>query len=484
MNHELNQARVWTRKSLPATKPDKFLANRDILVTDDGKNWIWANGWQESAVPFAPASGGGTGTPGQNGKDATVNIGTVTSTTLPAGSQATAQVTDSNPDPNVATLNFNFGIPQGVKGDTGATGSGGTGTSTLPFIVLQPTGGDDTQLWRDAIAQAKLTSKAIHPFGTFKISGELTVDLDHFNFAIVGNRNARIQVTTTNPITVIKRRTPVNNAEALNTGTFAKWDITGLTIEGKNNQIGIDCGPQYNANISNNYFDGLRRGVHAKFALFSKFKDNMYINCIDGIIVDIGDWTDATNFNSQSNSCEVSGRYYGNSATATTGKVATGGTPFGFFGVSGGWLHDFIVEGVSAGTAVHFDGLGSTVVKDFTIERGHIECTQGFSVAALSLRILGGTITIDKMFGQYAALFMKAESQTGLGNIVVKNVPFWLPKNGKHFNTTNISMHFDRNEAFRGISSAMWEGTPPSPCMPIGTTGCGYHRYTWTDVGR
>ena len=476
MQYILSAARLFTLDTLPASRPANFYTKRDILITDDGKHFVWDNGWKQVVIPGWGGSGSGTGT---NGKDATVTIGTVTATTLPAGSQATASVTDTNSDPNIANLDFSFGIPQGASG----TG-GGTGASVLPFIVLQPTGGDDTQLWRDAIAQAKSTGKAIYPFGTFKVSGELTVDLDHFNLCIVANRNAKIQVTTTNPITIIKRRTPVNNAEALNVGTFAKWDITGLTIEGNNNQIGIDCGAQYNANISGNYFDGLKRGIHAKFALWSKFKDNMYINCIDGCIVDIGDWADANNFNSQSNSCEVTGRYYGNSASATTGKLATGGVAFGFFGVSGCWLHDYIVEGLSVGTAVHFDGLGSTVVKDFTVERGHFECLNGFSVAAINLRILSGTITIDKAFGQYPAIFMKAECQTGLGNIVVKNVPYWVSKNGKYFNTTNISMHFDKNEAFRGINSAFWEGTAPQPCMPIGSTGCGYHRYTFTDVGR
>lgn len=416
--------------------------------------------------------------------------------------------------------------PMGPAGPKGADGvcpscppSGGTGV--FPFIVLQPTGGDDTQIWRTAIASAKATSRSIYPFGTFKISGELSVDLDHFNFAIVGNQNAKLMVTTSSPITVIKRRTPVDNSEALNIGTFAKWQITGLTIQGFSNQIGIDCGPAYNTNISNNYFDGLKRGIWAKFALWSKFVDNMYINCYDGIIIDIGDWPNATNYNSQSNSCEVSGRYYGNSAAmsaireafpnyrellqkqfsakegervidiysqiqnlVSTQRVTAGGVAFGFYGVSGIWLHDFIVEGVSAGAAVDFDGLGSPVVKDFTVERGHIESVQGFSTSAINIRILSGTITIDKIFGQYPAIFLQAESTTGLANIEVSNVPYWVPKNGKYFKTTNISQHYYKNEAFRGINSTFWDGTPPPSCMPVGSIGCGYHRYTWTDVGR
>lgn len=419
--------------------------------------------------------------------------------------------------------------PQGPVGLTGPAGRDGVcpscpptsgGSAIFPFIILQPTGGDDTQLWKSKIAEAKTTNKAIYPFGTSRISSDLIVDLDHFDFTIIAN-GARILITASGPMTAIKRRQPVNNSEALNVGTFAKWRITGLTIIGNQNQNGIDCGPQYNANISGNYFDGLKRPIWAKFALWSKFLDNMFVNCYDGCIVDVGDWPDATNFNSQSNSCEVTGRYYGNSAVlaavreaipdykellhkqfskeagvsgeriydvyseiqkiTSANRVTSGGVAFGFYGVSGAWLHDFIVEGVSAGAAVDFDGLGSPVVKDGTIERGHIEMVNGFTAAAINIRILGGTVTVDKIFGQYPAMFMDASSTSGIGYVQVSNVPWWVPKSGKYFKTSNISLDFTYNEAFRGINSSMWEGTAASLC---GGASCGYHKYTYKDIPR
>ena len=133
---------------------------------------------------------------------------------------------------------------------------------------------------------------------------------------------------------------------------------------------------------------------------------------------------------------------------------------------------------------INFDGKGATVVKDFTVENVHFECVNGATNAFLKVSILGGTVTVNKVFGQHASMFLDATSGSGLGFISIANVPWWVSKSGKFFKTSNISMHFDRNEAFRGLNASMWEGTAPSSCMPIGTTGCGYHKYTFIDIPR
>lgn len=486
-------ARIWQSCSIPTgAKPSGFNNNQDIFAdtcggkfyTFTGTKWIENVGFSKMVV----------GKPGKDGKDGV----SITGPQGPVGPQG----------------------PGGVCPDCPPSG-GGSGSVSFPFIIIQPSGGDDTPAWKAAFAQNKATGKAIYPFGTTKINSELIAEIDHFNLWIVAN-GAKLQITATGAMTAIKRRAPVDNSQALNVGTFARWNITGLTIIGNSNQNGIDCGPQYGANISGNYFDGLKRPIWAKFALMSDFLDNIYVNCYDGCIIDVGDWPGATNFNSQSNSCEVSGRYYGNSAVMaairaaipdyrellyeqykpvdslqrtakvrdvyseiqqiTSGmRVTSGGVAFGFYGVSGGILRDFIVEGVSAGAAVDFDGLGSTVVKDFTVQRGHIEMVNGFNAAAVNLRILGGIITIDKLFSQYPAMFMDASSASGIGFVQVNFVPWWVPKNNKYFKTSNISMDFNYNEAFRGINAAMWEGTAPSLCTGA---SCGYHKYTYKDIPR
>jgi len=108
MQYDLTNARLWFRDSLPSTRPSSFYSLRDLMILDNGDTYVWNNGWEKVTNPILTPSGGtGTpGTPGQDGKDATVQIGQVTVTTLAPGSQATASVTDTNPDPNVATLNF------------------------------------------------------------------------------------------------------------------------------------------------------------------------------------------------------------------------------------------------------------------------------------------------------------------------------------------------------------------------------------------
>lgn len=438
----------------------------------------------------------------------TVTVGTTT--TLPAGSQAT--VTDTDPSGNV---NLNFGIPQGQAG------SGGGSSAT---IVITPTGGDDTANLIAAIAQSKATRKPIEWYGRIKANQTLWIDKDFYNFKIISH-GAELDITG-HQGTGIKRVDPVDNNEALNLMVVAKWDIQGLKIIGNSNQIGIEPGPQYGGTISKNEFVGLKTGIHARFALFCDFEHNMYTNCYNGCLVDVGNWNGATNFNSQSNSARVSGRYYGNSAVmsaireafpdykeqlmnkylgvktargfdilseiqaianSSVSRVAAGGVAFGFYGVSGGLLHDYIVEGVSAAAAVDFDGLGSSVVKDFTIERGHIECVSGFSTANINLAIQGGEITINKQFGQYPALFLKGSSSSGLMYTEIAHVPWWIGQGGtgngqgKCFDTSNMALHFEKNHAFNTLNSNMWVGTMPVAAGGDGKEGnthANYHTYT------
>jgi len=490
MNHELNQARVWTRKTLPATKPDKFLANRDILVTDDGKNWIWANGWQESAVPFAPASGSGTGTPGTNGKDATVNIGTVTSTTLPAGSQATAQVTDTNPDPNVATLNFNFGIPQGDKGDIGATGatgpagptgpqgpagSGGTGTTTeQPFIYVKGTNNTatDTANLNAAIEQNRQTKKPIHISGTIS-AGDIIVPKDSYRLTIQGY-GAKWNIPSS-ATSALKRVQPTDNSDA-NVMIVARHNISGIEFVGSGTQTALDLGASYMSVYRDLKFNGGQTAIHLRFALRTVVEDCESVNRTMPFIADMGNWTGASTSNSQSNHTTFNRcRAY---------MPPTGLDAFSVISASGVVIRDSIIEGHVVRNGINFDAKGATVVKDFTVENVHFECVNGSTNAFIKVNILGGTVTINKAFGQHASLFLDATSGSGLGFVHVANVPWWVAKSGKFFKTSNIALHFDRNEAFRGINSAMWDGTAPNQCMPVGSTGCGYHRYTFVDIPR
>lgn len=67
---------------------------------------------------------GPAGARGADGKSATVSVGTVTTTTADAGTDATVAITDSGTS-TAASLDFNFTIPRGAKGDKGDKGDTG-----------------------------------------------------------------------------------------------------------------------------------------------------------------------------------------------------------------------------------------------------------------------------------------------------------------------------------------------------------------------
>lgn len=461
---------------------------------------------------------------GTGGTMPTIKVGTTTT-----GQPGTpAQVTNSGTADN---LILDFIIPQGIKGEKGEKGDPGTSTGggSGAAIVVVPSGNDDTANIQAAVNQAKQTGKPVHLYGTLKFSNTVWIDKDHFGLYIDGF-NTTWQSINSNPFTFLKRRQPTDNNDALNNmispirmGTT----VHHVTISGSSNQIGIEPGPGYNHDISFNNYVGLKTGNHFRFSLHTRAIRNSFVNCFNGQLFDVGDWDGSTNFNSQSNSPDSSGDYYGNSAAmlaireafpnykndlmmhymgiksdehargfnilteiqniASSYRVPAGGVPFGFYGVSGGWQHDYIVEGLSAACAVDFDGLGATVVKDFTIDRGHIECVNGFSTANINLNILGGEITINKQFGQYPALFLKGTSSSGMMYTEVAHVPWWIGLNGtgngqgKCFDTSQMHLHLEKNHAFNTLNSSMWVGTMPKAAGGDGKEGnteANYHTYT------
>jgi hypothetical protein len=74
------------------------------IIGQNGNWWIWST-TDEVYV--------------DSGVDASITITVGTTTTLPAGSEATVTNTGTSTDPI-----FNFGIPKGDKGDKGDTGTG------------------------------------------------------------------------------------------------------------------------------------------------------------------------------------------------------------------------------------------------------------------------------------------------------------------------------------------------------------------------
>lgn len=413
--------RTFRMATLPANPPTGFNANQDLLITwSDNKGWFW-NG--SAFYPDTITDKVYANEPGKDGKD-------------------------------------------GVCPPCPPSGGGGV----FPFIIVTGTGNDDVQV-NAAILENKTTGKTIYLIGNIA-TNQITIPKDNYNLTISGYG---AKWTLKSGTALLKRTTPTDNSDA-NIYIIARFNIEGVHFVGNTSAICLDLGPSYMSVYRNLKFGSFKEAIHLRFALRTSVINCEAVNCVNGFIADIGNWTGANNFNSQSNHTTFEAcRAY----MPSNGQIA-----FGIYAASGCVLRDCIIEGHVVSRGIDFDGLGSSVVKDFTIENVHFECVNGSTDCFIRIRLAGGTATINKCFGQYASIFLDASSTSGLGFVSIANVPWWVKKDGKAFRTSMVSLHFDRNEAFRGINSSMWEGTAPSACMPVGTTGCGYHRYTYIDVGR
>lgn len=338
---------------------------------------------------------------------------------------------------------------------------------SFPFIVVIGTGNDDLAI-NNAIKENATTKKPIYLSGNIG-TGLIWVAKENTRLAIIGYG---VKWTDKVGQGLLKRTMPVDNSDA-NLYIIARHSIEGVEFVGKSQGIAIDLGPSYMSTYRSLKFDSFAEAIHLRFALRTIIENCEAVNCINGFIADKGNWPGADNANSQSNQTTFEQcRAY----MPPNGLVA-----FGVYAASGCVVRDCIIEGHIVSNGIDFDGQNSNVVKDFTIENVHFECVNGSTNAFIKVRLAGGTVTINKVFGQYGSLFLDAYSTSGLGFVQTSNVPWWVGKAGKMFRTSNISLDFKYNEAFRGIGNAMWEGTAPTVC---GGAGCGYNRYTYTDIPR
>lgn len=372
---------------------------------------------------------------------------------------------------NQNIINMYLGVP-GAKGDPGTPGRDGVcpscpptsgGGMSFPYNIVVGTG-DDAATMNAAIAANVSNNKPIYLVGNIN-TGILTVPNNAFRLTIIGYGSKWYGG--------LKRTTPANNGEA-NEYIVARFIIEGIEFVGSQNQVALDLGASYMSAYRDLKFDGFLEAIHLRFALRTLIENCEAVNCVNGFIADMGNWTGADNANSQSNhTTMVDCRAY----MPSNGQVA-----YGIYAASGCVVRDCIIEGFVVSKGIDFNGRNSNVVKDFTIENVHFECINGSTVAFINIEsFAGGTVTINKAFGQHASMFLKANSTSGLGFVDISNVPWWVAKGGKYFNTSNISLNFKYNEAFRGINASMWEGTAPQLC---GGSGCGYNRYTYTDIPR
>jgi hypothetical protein len=284
---------------------------------------------------------------------------------------------------------------------------------------------------------------------------------------------ATITTTNNNSFSIFGRQQPTDNTEALNILVNAHFKISELTIVGTWNQKGIDLGASYGAYYENVRFDGLGTGLHLRFALNTMVVNCYATNCDKGFIADIGNWSGASNSNSQSNHTKFIGCRVFASPSSTLA--------FGVYGCSGVLIDGCIIEGKKVVNGIDFDGLNATVVKDFTVRGTHFECEQGASNAFVKIRMREGIANISTIFGQYPATLLDAGSQAGDVFVNLSNVVGWVANgSGKAINNAGgVNYILENNGSIfirkSGIQS-LFSGTAVNECTG---SGCGLNKWYW-----
>jgi hypothetical protein len=174
-------------------------------------------------------------------------------------------------------------------------------------------------------------------------------------------------------------------------------------IQGPNRNegtIGIQIQCTYTSTISNINFNTLGTGLSVQFGLNTRIFSNMYGACNYGTYLSsgVGFWSGASNSNSQSNVSTIKqDRHY--CTYPSQAAIYVGGS-------SGVSVIDSIIEGDETVYGIQFNSQGSTVVKDFTVDRLHLEVSdagtsQGVTGAGIYMRQFGGETNIRGIYQQY-----------------------------------------------------------------------------------
>lgn len=344
----------------------------------------------------------------------------------------------------------------------------GMGVTTSDFI--------DWAAWQMAVKQATLNGGGVKASGGTYYIGSKSIVIEKYSkfFQIDGNY-AKLISNGTSPI--FSRPSPNDNGDA-NTMVDLRCTFKNLVLKGTTSQIGIDIGPSYGAYYQNILGETLGECIHLRFALRTTI-DNCYsTNSVIGWIADRGNWPGASNSNSQSNHTTFrSCRYFG------SGDVA-----FKIVAASGVVVEDCIIEGFQVRAGIDFDGQSSTVVKDFTVRNTHFECTNGATEAFIKVRMANGIVTIDKVFGQYAAILADIGATGGYITAEISHVSYWVFKNGKAFNNAGAVgwiLKYNENPLNTNTPTTTiptwFNGTVVSNCSG---PGCGSNRFYFLGVPR
>ena len=232
------------------------------------------------------------------------------------------------------------------------------------------------------------------------------------------------------------------------------------------NTIGIQIQCTYSSEIKNIYFQNLGVGLSCQFCLNTNIHSNLHNTQNYGTYLSsgFGFWDGASRSNSQCNVSTITkDRYY----CTYPSKAAI------YIGESSGVaVLDTIIEGGETVYGIHFNANDSTVVKDFTVERLHLEVAQstnstgiqGVTGAGIFLdKKAGGFTKISDIFYQYSYSTFNSSKNSWTGITNGTEGTYVLNQSDGDFTTngsgTNLSITFNVNSSGQ-ISSWSLSGSP------------------------
>ena len=416
MEYNLDQARLWFRDTLPATRIDGFITNRDLLILDNGDSYVYqTTGWIKVTNPLK-------GEDGVNG------------------------------EPGIQGLKGDQGIQgiQGIQGEVGPQGPAGSGTGSVNvgFVRWVTTAAELNSAWAGV---ASGTVRSIHLAADITLTQSLVLPANYNRILEIDGHGGKL-IIPSSISAGIKRS--YNSLSEANAGIDCQLRIKNVIFEssGRVNNA-IDVQATYGSKIEGCRFSNFATAIKGGWTMGTIIDQCFFWENNISIDLDYARFTGGSNSASQSNHSIISNCKFRHSAGQFGAIKATA--------VSGLVIHHNIFEGVQAGPQyeVYFDDGGSNVVKEFTCYGNHVE--QQPSIAAFYIRLKDGFAYCGGIYSQYDCTLIKFEG-AGYGKCIVENIPY-LTTGTKFENVSSAGRWKFINvpATFLITDATKWVGTPP-----------------------
>lgn len=459
-----------------------YVPTQPVTVANDASNYMtgtvtsYNSGTGALVVNVTATNGSGTfaswsisltgiqGPPGPTGATGATGATGPTGPQGPAGNGSSlADMVFTGPDYFMASHSTDTFADQSLDQTYIDANYPGIGATTTDMI--------DWAAWQMAVNTATQYSQPIIAYGHYYVDREITIEKYFENLTIDGG-GCYVHATAAMDA-IFKRIEPTDNSDAnvMINAYITMRNIRMGSTGGYIQTTGIKPGPTYGTEIHNCKFYSIDWPVYLQFCLNASVFNCEAVNCEEPFYAGIGDWTGADNANSQSNHTQfVKCRYY---ATDTSDSA------FEIDNCSGCVVENSIIEGLRVDKGINIHST-STVVKDMTVRNVHFECLNGATTAFVYCRLLGGIVTVDKVFGQYASILCDAGATVGYLDVKISNVPYWVPAPGNFYfsNAGATSWCIDWcDNMFSDVPTIpdRWTGTAVS-LATAGTMGNGNNR--------